>query len=299
MINNLIFLLGVTSSGKTALSIDLAKYLISEHKSVIIVSSDSRQIYKELNLGSGKVEGVHGISKYTNMDCFVFEGVEHFLIDKISPEIEYNISSFIEDYISLVSLIGDIDYIIVTGGSGLYSRAINQEYQLDLVPTQSQYEINLPLKDLQNQLKIDDYNNSDWNNPRRLTNALRKKSNSTQSFTKYPSFINKFNFILKTDSTLNDKIKNRIVLRIELGMLEEFDLLLSKYGFDFMNAKGLEYRYGAYYCLGLLTVDEFVEILYLRTKQFVKRQNTWFAREKDPIYISNLEEIIGLINGPF
>jgi tRNA dimethylallyltransferase len=290
MINNLVFLLGVTSSGKSDMAISLAQSLINKGYKTIIISSDSRQIYKELDHGSGKINGSWGRSKYYDGNAYHSEGVEHYMIDCVSLNSSYSLYSFIRDYIALIEKIGALDYVIITGGTGLYSRAIDLEYQMTENINNQDYS-DYSLLQLQSKLDRNNFNNSDWFNSRRLIAAI-KKDNSAKLPTNYPKFNNKFKFIIEVDElVLRDRILNRILDRIDKGMLLEFTRLTNIYPIELLLNLGLEYRYGAYYSLGLLTIDEFVRLLEIQTNRYVKRQLTWNKRDREAIHIKFIEDI--------
>jgi tRNA dimethylallyltransferase len=275
----LILLLGCTSSGKTDMAVELAKKL----NNTVIVSCDSRQVYKGLDLLSGKAEG-----KIIN-NHFIYSGIIHYLIDVVDLKVYFNLNSYIEEYIKIINNLQNIDYVILTGGTGLYARAIYEEYQLSSKTT-NQDLLNLSLLELQQLSNQKDFNNSDWNNRIRLINRL-----STSVETKkiiYPHYSKKTKYIIKTEKDIITKrVHDRIKDRLNNGMIEELESLLNNYSYAKMTSLGLESRYCSYYLLGMINMEELIRLLNYQTIQYVKRQMTWLNKEKDAIWISSIDEI--------
>jgi tRNA dimethylallyltransferase len=280
----LILLLGCTSSGKSDMAVELANKLPKS----VIVSCDSRQVYKGLDLLSGKVEGKITKSNYFIHDCYLYSGIEHFLIDVVDLDIEFNLDRYINDFIYLINNLNDVDYVILTGGTGLYARAIFDQYQLN-TKIQNPELNELSLKQLQSQLNQNDFNNSDWNNKIRLLNKLSTTINSKEI--QYPKFTKKSKYIINNKTIIATRVHDRIVYRIKNGMIEELEKLMSTYGYDKMLRLGLEPRYCSYYLLGMINKDELIKLLDYQTMQYVKRQMTWLKAEKDAIWIDGLEGI--------
>jgi tRNA dimethylallyltransferase len=288
----LITILGPTSSGKSDLSIQLAHHLQKLGLKVAILGCDSRQVYKGLNLLSGKVVGNWLPSKLLkNTNSFQSEGIEHFLIDFVELEVVYNLHSYIQDYIKISnSLTNEVDYILLVGGTGLFARAVTEEYQLSSISEEEFKYLNIA--ELQSKLIQTDFNHSDWNNRIRLINRL-KLNNVNNNITTYPVFDHSLKVILKpVEINLEDKVRARIVLRIEQGMIEELSILVIKYGKERIQSLGLECKYGVQYLDGLLTKEEFISTLTTKTMQYIKRQNTWNSKEPNSSVIKNLSSLI-------
>jgi tRNA dimethylallyltransferase len=132
----LIELLGPTSSGKSDIAIEIAKKIISGGKTAVIISCDSRQVYKGLDLASGKVLGSWSNSQFLRGEkSYYYREVEHFLIDMISLDSVYTLADFVEDFCNLVPRLAlyGVDTIILTGGTGLWARAVWERYQIDKI----------------------------------------------------------------------------------------------------------------------------------------------------------------------
>jgi tRNA dimethylallyltransferase len=292
----LITILGPTSSGKSDLSIQLAHQLQKLGLKVAILGCDSRQVYKCLNLLSGKVVGNCLPSKLLkNINSFQSEGVEHFLIDFVELEDVYNLHSYIQDFINISNyLTNQVDYILLVGGTGLFARAVTEEYQLSSISDEEFKDLNI--QELQSKLIQTDFNNSDWNNRIRLINRLKSKNVDNRVIT-YPIFEQSLKIILKPDElNLESKVRSRIILRIEQGMMEELSSLVVKYGKERINSLGLECKYGIQYLDGLLTNEEFISTLTTKTMQYIKRQNTWNSKEPNSIVINNLSDLLAKLH---
>lgn len=296
--NSLIQILGTTSSGKSDLAVDLAIYLQKQGFRTLIISCDSRQIYKELDLGTGKILGQHIIEEDLGIDTFRYRSIDHLLIDYVSLEDDYSLYQYLNDYLELIQKTKDkIDYYIVTGGTGLYAKAIYEEYQVGIYQDDCNNYSNHSLEDLQKELNQADFNNSDWQNPRRLIARIKSQSQKTLSKKlNYPNFKNKYKFIIKHNQELTTKrILDRITSRIEQGMLTEIEKIFVKYGYTKLVALGLEYKYGAYFCYGFITQQEFINLLNQATTKYLKRQLTWLRKEKDSTYINNLRDLTKML----
>jgi tRNA dimethylallyltransferase len=281
----LILLLGCTSSGKSDMAVELANKLPKS----VIVSCDSRQVYKGLDLLSGKVEGKIAKSNHFIHDCYLYSSIEHFLIDVVDLDIEYNLDRYINDFIYLINNLNDVDYVILTGGTGLYARAIYDQYQLN-TKIQNPELNELTIEQLQSQLNQNDFNNSDWNNKIRLLNKLSTTDNSKTI--QYPEFTKKSKYIININKTIiATRVHDRIVSRIKNGMIEELEKLISIYGYDKMLRLGLEPRYCSYYLLGMINMEELIKLLDYQTMQYVKRQMTWLKAEKNSIWIDSITDI--------
>jgi tRNA dimethylallyltransferase len=287
---NLITILGPTSSGKSEMAVEVAKYLKSKNCSVVIVSCDSRQVYKELNLLSGKIEG--NTIESGNQNIYVYKDIYHYLIDITGLDKVYNLNEYINDYITLINNLKDIQYIILTGGTGLYARSVLQNYQLQLLQNK---EVPDNLIDLQKLLNKNNFNNSDWQNYIRLKNYYLKDDKIKKLV--YPLYDKKLTFYINLNhDELKSKIITRNSLRIESNILEESLNLILKYGPERILKLGLEARLSVFYWLGLITDKEFEDLLLKQTLKYVKRQISWFKKEKNLINIDNSKQIISYIN---
>ena len=286
----ILVVLGPTASGKTALAVSLARRFKGE-----IVSADSRQVYKGMDIGSGKdlQEYGRGANK-----------IPYHLIDVVSPEEDFNVAKYqklakeaIEDVSSRNKL------PILAGGTGLYLQSIIDGFRL--FPKQPDLDKRRELEAksvselycLLEKIKPDfatKLNNSDRNNPRRLIRYLEIIS-SGGSLEK-PKADKRMDFLIlglrQDDNLMRERILKRIITRLEKqDMIDEVSRLLDE-GISSRKliSFGLEYRFITWYLEDKLSYDEMIEKLLLASYRFAKRQKTWFKRlEKQGREINWLE----------
>lgn len=268
---NAVVILGPTASGKTSLAVQVAKALGGE-----IISADSRQVYRELNLGSGK-------------DLDEYDGIPYHLIDICTLAEEYNVFNFQNDCLKAFDEIQRRGALpLIAGGTALYLNAILRDYQLVPVPengalrerlqTYSQEELAALLLRLNPQL----HNKTDLEIRERTIRAIeiaeykgRQTETPLDKANKIQALIFKINF---PRALLRERIKRRLRARIDAGMIDEVTRILDKYGEQRVLRLGLEYKFTALYLQGAFLADEYFEKLYTAICQFAKRQETWFRK---------------------
>lgn len=283
---NLITILGPTAGGKTSLAAHLASNLNSE-----IISADSRQVYRGMDLGTGKDINDYTINGKT---------IKYHLIDIIDAGKKYNVFQFQKDFFKVFDEITKKNILpIMCGGTGLYLDAIVNNYELLEVPPNFELREQLKnksLDELKNMLielkKL--HNVSDFDTKKRAIRAIEievyKKNNVEQksNFTKINSII----FGVKFDRAIQKKrITDRLKNRLENGMIDEVNTLL-KNGVspDKLIYYGLEYKYITLFILNKLNYNKLFEKLNIAIHQFSKRQMTWFRRmEKKGVEINWIE----------
>lgn len=302
----IITLLGQTSSGKTQLSLEWYHQIINSGEKCVIINCDSRQIYKGLDIGTGKISGAW--REYNGHPTFMAEKAPHYLIDHVEPARRYSMADYLKDWCNLFSneLRNFDGTVILVGGTGLWAKAINDELQPGIIKSEfvTEYESiksniqNLSKEKLQSQLNKSDFNRSDWNNPRRLINAiLRKKiiDNNWEEPLDYPQFDSKTLAAITIDQPeLEDKIAQRLQTRFESGLLPEIEKNLHLG--DRLLELGLEYRLGYLFLLGQLTKEEFQQKLIRENIQYAKRQLTWL--KKQPVTWISPTAPVSQINTP-
>jgi tRNA dimethylallyltransferase len=264
-------ILGPTASGKTSLSIKLAKKINGE-----IVSADSRQVYRGLDLGTGKV---------TKQEM---SGIKHHLLDVADPKKVFSVTDYVELADKAIVQIHNRDKTpIIVGGTGFYIQALVDGLILPEVPPNTELRKDLIKKDiseLQEILKkLDEkrYITIDKNNPHRLIRAIEIATAlgevpKLQKNSKYdPTFIG----IEISMDELRKKIHARLISRIEAGMIDEVKKL-HKEGLPWkrMEQLGLEYRYLSRFLQNKITEEEMLTQLETAICQYAKRQMTWFKR---------------------
>lgn len=277
----IITVIGATALGKSDFAVKLAKKFNGE-----IVSADSRQIYKNLNLTTGKVT--------SDETC----GIEHYLIDIIDVNTPYSVYNFLIDADKCINKIISKNRLpIICGGTGLYTRALVEGYNLNETENINQERLNeLNKLSVENLIKIIKQKNigiveTDIRNKRRLIKAILNFENGDN---KTPN-TQKYNFLqicLTCDREVSrDRIRERLKKRIDAGMIDEVKNVIKAGGDkEFLKGLGLEFKHTVMYIDNeYKNFEEYFEKLYNAICQFSKRQVTWFKKEKNIIYLDALD----------
>lgn len=280
----LIIITGPTAVGKTEISIRLAKAISAE-----IISADSIQVYKHMDVGSAKVTKDE------------MQGVPHYLIDELNPDEEFNITVFKEKADACIDDIYSRGRIpIIAGGTGFYIQSVL--YDIKFTETKNDYEYRHQLEEIAREkgtefihemLKsVDEKSANDihHNNLKRVIRALEyyketgkpiSEHNKEQS--KNTSPYNFVYFVLNDErEKMYERINKRVDVMIENGLIDEVKSLLNKgYGKQMVSMQGIGYKEIVEYLEGECTLDEAIYNIKINTRHFAKRQLTWFRREKD------------------
>lgn len=299
MNKTLIVIAGPTAAGKTALAIQVALHFRTE-----IISADSRQFYKEMNIGTAKPSA-------QELDL-----VKHHFINSHSIHDLFNVGDFEKEVIILLNELFKLhDQVILVGGSGLYIDAICHGF--DDLPKGSKEireRLNLVLEkkgitELQEQLKRVDpiyFNEVDIHNPQRLIRALEVFEETGKPFSTYRSKVKKkrdFNLIKLAINPSRAKLYEQINLRvdhmIELGLIEEVKTLHKYKGLNTLNTVGYSELFN--YLDGHISKGDVIEKIKQNTRRFAKRQITWFKKSPDMKWYdpSELDTIIKDLNNTF
>ena len=268
----LLCVIGPTACGKTRLSAKLAHILNGE-----ILSADSRQVYREMTLGTGK-----------DLNEYVIDGkpIPYHLIDIVDAGYKYSIYEYNRDFQTAYNdIISRGKIPILCGGSCLYIESVLNNYRLDYVPFNSDFRQKCsPLSMdeltamLQQKKKL--HNTSDSTDRERLIRALEialyNEANPASVAVFSPNY--KLFYINIERECLRKRIAVRLRQRLENGLIEEVKSLLNK-GID-LHYYGLEYRFVSNYLNGSMQYAEMLERLEIAIGQFAKRQQTWFNRMK-------------------
>ncbi len=263
---------GPTASGKSGLAVKIAKKYRGE-----IISADSRQVYKGLTIGTGKI---------TKKEM---EGVPHHLLDVVDPKKRFTVEEFkklAQDKIAEILERGNLP--ILCGGTGFYIEAVVDNVVLPDVPpnpalrkklaNKSAAELFLMLKKLDPKRA----KNIDAQNPHRLVRAIEiaKAIGTVPKIQKSQNYQPLFIGLSPEELTLRKNIRHRLLLRIEQGMIAEAKQLHAKgLSWKRMNELGLEYRYLALHLQGKMSRAEMIEKLNSEIWHYAKRQMTWFKKE--------------------
>ncbi|MFH0805677.1 MAG: tRNA (adenosine(37)-N6)-dimethylallyltransferase MiaA [Patescibacteria group bacterium] len=288
--NKLIIILGPTASGKSDLAIKLAQKFNGE-----IISADSRQIYKEMNIGTAKI-----IKKEMS-------GVPHYMIDIVKPNQKFTLAQFQKKTIKIIKDIQKRNKLpLLVGGTGLYIQSIVDN--LKIPETKPDKKLRNKLEKLTNQELINKLKKLDskalkiidTKNKRRLIRALEiclltKKPFSEQR-KKNKSIFNTLQIGIKLNTkNLEQKIIKRIEKMIKNGLIKENKKLLKKYGDKPYSMSGIGYKEIIPYINNKITLKEAKELIKIHTRQYAKRQMTWFKRDKTIKWIKNYSEAEKLI----
>lgn len=280
MKNKVIVILGQTATGKSDLAVEISKTLNGE-----IISADSRQVYRGLDLGSGKI---------TEKEK---RGVVHHMLDVASPKIKYNVAKYKKEVDKKIKEIITKNKIpIICGGTGFYIDAITKNIILPEVKPDLKLR-----KELQNKTAEDLFkmlqkldkkraSNIDNKNKVRLIRAI-EIIKTLGKVPKIKTEKTKYDFIkiglFAPSEILQERINIRLQKRIKKGMIKEVRDLHEKEKISFKRLEelGLEYRYVAMYLQNKINKKEMIENLEKEILQYAKRQMTWFKRDKDIVWI--------------
>ncbi len=271
----IVVIVGPTASGKTALSLEIAKKFNGE-----IISADSRQIYRGLDIGTGKVTSEEMV------------GIPHHLLDIKNPEEIYSVADFKVDADTAIADIRSRGRLpIVVGGTFLYVEALTGGDTIPRVPPNPSLRAELEVRDadsLFHELNVKDPDRAasiDGKNKRRLVRALE----IVEGLGKVPSRVRHISpydvlsiGITLSKEELRERIEKRLNLRLEAGMIEEAKRLHTDgLSYERMEALGLEYKYLAYFLQEKMTRAAMQEKLTTEIWRYAKRQLMWLKRMKE------------------
>jgi tRNA dimethylallyltransferase len=268
---NLLAVLGTTASGKTSLAVQLARALNGE-----IISADSRQVYRGLDIGSGK-------------DLDEYQEIKHHLIDVTDPGYEYNIFAFQQDFITAFDDIQARQKLaIMAGGSALYVDSILKGYRLVEVPENPALREELAaleqsaLVERLLSLKPNQHNTTDILERDRLIRAIEiaiGEQNADRDQVEFPN-INPHVLAIKWQrDVVRQRITARLKARLKSGLIEEVEGLHRQgVSWETLYFYGLEYRFVGQFLQGQLNRNDMVQKLNTAIHQFAKKQDTWLRR---------------------
>lgn len=271
----MIIITGPTATGKTRLAAELAVDINGE-----VISADSRQVYKLMNIGTGKDYNDYLVNGFN---------VPYHLIDIAEAGTEYNVFRFQKDFINAYQDIKQRNKIpVLCGGTGLYVDAVASNYNLIEVPE------DLALREELKDKAIDElrdivskhrkvHNTTDLNDRERLIRAIEidlYRINNKQKAVEGLEGLNyKLFGVYFERSVIRQRISERLKQRIGEGMIDEIKLLLNKgIAPETLIKYGLEYKYVTQYVIGSIDYNEMYRLLEIAIHQFAKRQMSWFRR---------------------
>lgn len=293
---------GPTASGKSKLAVELAKKVNGE-----IISADSMQIYKEMNIGTAKVNKEE------------MQGVQHYLVDFVSPDERYSVSNFKKDAEKAIEEILEKGKTpIVVGGTGLYidSLIYGIEFQNEEVDLEYREKLNkiADEKGLESLYKkaqeIDPeaMKKISINDRKRIIRVLEiyHKTGKTKTEQELQSRKNEVKYEYKVFAItmdrerLYERIEKRVDSMIEQGLIEEVKQILNKYHTFPTAMQGLGYKEVVEYLEGSCTKEEMIEKIKKETRHYAKRQLTWFRKNKETIWLDgekSTDENVSIILG--
>ena len=278
---------GPTASGKTALSIELAKKINGE-----IISCDSMQIYKYMNIGTAKPNTQE------------MQGIKHYLLDIVEPNERYSVADYKRDAKKAIKEIIEKGKVpIIVGGTGLYLDSLIYEIEYQNIEFDEEYRKKLEkqveeigLETLYEEAKkidpkaIEKISSNDKKRILRILeiyhatgkNKTEQEKESRKKEVEYDYRV----FAINWDrEVLYDRINKRVDIMIEQGLIEEVKEILKKYD-EFPTAmQGLGYKEVVQYLKGEYTKEEMIEKLKMETRRYAKRQLTWFRKNKQTIWL--------------
>jgi len=269
-----ITILGPTATGKTQFAAHIAYHLNGE-----VISADSRQVYRGMDIGTGK-----------DYEDYIVEGFEvpYHLIDIVEPGYEYNVYEFRRDFMKAYHDILQKEKIpMMCGGTGMYVESILKGYTLLHVPVNEELRASLNKKSIDKLTKVlGDYralhNITDTSDRKRLIRAIEIQEYYKAHPDKVLEYEDIESLIFGIDlerEKVKERITSRLYYRLDNGMVEEVEKLLdSGVSSEKLMFYGLEYKFITKYLLGEISFDVMVKRLNIAIHQFSKRQMTWFRK---------------------
>ena len=293
-----IVICGPTASGKTRLSIELAKQINGE-----IISCDSMQVYKDMNIGTAKPTTEE------------MQGIKHYLIDYVSPTKRYSVSDYKKDAKKAINeIIAKNKVPIIVGGTGLYIDSLIYEIEYPEIEFDEQYRNKLE-KEVEEKGLLELYEKAkkidseaiqkiSKTDKKRILRILEiyhstgktKTELEKQSRQKEPEFEYHVYALSWDRDILYQRINKRVDMMIEQGLIQEVEEITKKYKTFPTAMQGLGYKEVVEYLDGKITKEEMIEKIKQETRRYAKRQLTWFRKSKQTIWLDAMQDIQNNIN---
>lgn len=286
-----IVICGPTASGKTALSIELAKRINGE-----IVSADSMQIYKYMDIGSAKPTKDE------------MAGIKHYMLDFVEPNMRYSVADYKKEAECCIEkILKKGKAPIVVGGTGLYVNSLIYGIEYNEIKLDKEYRKKLEgiaekegLEGLYNKaFEIDPTATEkiSCNDKKRILRILEiyhetgktKTEQEIESRSKEIKYNYKVFAINMDREKLYDRINQRVDIMIEQGLIDEVKNLISKYDELPTAIQGLGYKETKEYIEGIISKEEMIDKIKMETRRYAKRQLTWFRKDKQTRWINGLD----------
>jgi tRNA dimethylallyltransferase len=288
----LIVVLGPTASGKSDVAVQIAKKFNGE-----IISADSRQVYRGMDIGTGKITKDE------------MQGIPHYLLDVSSPKKVFSVSEYRKFANKIIQkILSENKLPIICGGTGFYIDAAVSNAVFPEVPPNKKLRKELELKSLEELQKMiieldpERAKRIEMKNKVRLVRAIEIATalGSVPQVKKSDPYDTLYIGINWPKEKLHERIQTRLISRLKAGMIKEVENLYNDgVSWKRMHALGLEYRYVSLFLRGKLTEEEMIEKLSLEIRHYAKRQMTWFKRNKkivwlEPEKLGEVDEIVRL-----
>ncbi len=334
----IVVILGPTASGKSDLAVKLAKKLalskIEGFNGAEIISADSRQVYRGMDIGTGKIAGKlkklslrakrsnpefcaknlrlpRSLRSLAKTSVFISEGIIHYLIDIVSPKTDYNVAKFKKAVDKIIpEILGRGKVPIICGGTGFWIKAIVDNIKFPKVKPNLKLRkrlAKLPVEKIflmLQKLDPDRAKTIDKYNKVRLIRAIEvaKVLGKVPSLNQKSRIKNQKYLQIGIDipkEELHKRIKKRLDKRFKQGMIKEVCNLhyQDKISWQRLDNFGLEYRWIARFLQGKITEQETKEKLYQDIKNYARRQMTWFRKDKRIKWLKNYQEIEREVKG--
>ena len=294
----LIVIVGPTASGKTALGIEIAKRFDGE-----VVSVDSRQVYRGMNIGTAKSEG-----EWVERKRFLVDGIPHWGVDLIEPDVEYYSVAEFKKYAEkkIDEILSRKKLPILVGGTGLWIAAIIDNLEIPPVAADHALRGELEKKslgDLYAEFKRLDPVGAeviDRDNKRRLVRALEVTKSAGEPFSQLQRKGSPRYQTLQLGQDIprlqiNERIDDRVDRMVARGLVDEVRALKEKYGCETHAMSGIGYRQICDFLDGKEKLERAIEKVKLATKQYAKRQMTWFKRDARIAWVGTSEAAIPIV----
>lgn len=294
--------MGPTASGKTSLAIAIAKQFHGE-----IINADARQVYTDFNIGTGKPsEGAQGT--YRRRRCFLVEGIPHYLMDFLPPSQTLTVVEWREKVMMAIHGITSRGHLpMVVGGTGLYVRSLVDNYQIPPVPPQPAFRSAMEAKLLTDlsamlvRMDPDAAHVVDLKNRRRVLRALEVVTYTGKPFTKQRTLAEPDVDPLliasnRTREELHARIDQAVESMVERGWIDEVRRLHGQgIAWDAPAMTSIGYRELGAYVRGETALDDAIARAKRATKQYAKRQMTWFRQDPRIHWVSSYDEATELV----
>lgn len=288
MLSKLLVIVGPTSSGKSAVAIEAARRYDGE-----VVSADSRQIYRGMDIGTGKVARDPG-----SEEAYFAEGIRHHLLDIAEPDEVLTLAEYKKEALAAIDdIVARGKLPILAGGTGLYISAVVDNLTIPEVSPDARRRARL--EKLSDEALFDRLREEDPHYARRIganrryaIRALEVMEVTGKTFTSQqgkgePLYDMLLVGLTPPQSVLENRMRRRVDEMMSEGLLEETERLIETYASNFPALSSIGYKELSAYVRGEMKLREAVEMIKLHTRQYAKRQMTWFKRDKRIVWFTS------------